>query len=140
MSKMSTKEQAQNINKAITSWRGEDEQRRAQLVIDWCANNGIECCVSHLQLATAMKRMPYWSQGPDNYLDLAQAVTAAVGASAPSELHSRVNRLIRCVENYMNGVPSHCSDELQEGDLSPIPEGQSPGAVEFSDDGVSPRS
>lgn len=68
---MSTKEQSQPINKSIPTWVGVDSAQRAQLVIDWCAKSAIECRTSQAQLVAAMKHLPYWSQGPDNYLDVA---------------------------------------------------------------------
>ena len=74
---MSSRELAKAINEAIPQWVGVEPVQRAQLVIDWCTRTGIACDLDASQLAAAMRRMPYWNQGPDNYLDFVEAYSAA---------------------------------------------------------------
>ena len=52
--------------------------RRAQLVLDWAGVNNIPTTVTPDMLAAAMGKVPYWCQGPANYLDMLLALRAAL--------------------------------------------------------------
>jgi hypothetical protein len=72
---MSTVEQAQKINHDIERWTQFDGVGRAQLVLDWCVENGISTAsLNAHQLYEAMGHMRYTRQGPDDYLDMAQSL------------------------------------------------------------------
>ncbi len=78
---MSTVEQAQQINAAITNWIGKIPLQRATAVIEWCERQAIDVRLAPRQLAAAMGHQKYWSQGPDDYLDMVMAFTAAMKAA-----------------------------------------------------------
>ena len=82
---MSTVEQVRAINQALPQWAGIDSFERAQKVIGWCEQNRIKCSLPAVALQAAMKHMPRWNQGPDNYLDFIQAFDAA-NVAGPAHL------------------------------------------------------
>ena len=70
---MSTVEQAQAVERAMTHWVGVEPLVRARNVLAH-AGRGPD---GAWKLANAMQRMPFWNQGPSNYLDMVHALEAA---------------------------------------------------------------
>lgn len=77
---MATTEQAQAITAAFINGSQKwppSSLDRAKLVLEWCFEKNILITVKEDQLAAGMREMPFWSQGPRDYLDLAMAMTVA---------------------------------------------------------------
>jgi hypothetical protein len=70
-------ELAQQINDESTTWTTLKTREESVLwVIAWCDRNDIPAPLIPKRLARAMGEMPYWNQGPSNYLDMVFAATA----------------------------------------------------------------
>lgn len=73
---MSTAETARKIDTdLLSSWYANDMPGRAKLVIEWGRNQNRTFPITPEELATAMKSMTYWNQGPSNYLDMLNALS-----------------------------------------------------------------
>lgn len=78
---MSAVEQAQQINADIKGWLDMENHARSAAVIDWCKKQSIDVRITARQLSAAMNFQKYWTQGPDDYLDMVQSFTAAMKAA-----------------------------------------------------------
>lgn len=70
---------AAQIDMDLRSWWLEKSSgSRAARVLEWCAANDwpLTSDMFPRALEVAMQRMPYWSQGPSNYFDMARALSA----------------------------------------------------------------
>lgn len=63
----------------MAGWVSSHTEARAAAVLHWCNCNDwpVDSRVTPRTLGNAMARMPYWSQGPSNYFDMARALSAA---------------------------------------------------------------
>lgn len=69
---------AERINKEIEGWCSTaTDIEKARLVVNWCDANKMNLTATPTQLHLAMLQMPYWNQGPSDYMSMAQALTAA---------------------------------------------------------------
>lgn len=66
---MTARELASAIDSQAPSWFLKTPWQRASWVILWCDHEKLRCNLNPEQLVAAMSRIPYWSQGPSNYLD-----------------------------------------------------------------------
>jgi len=74
-------ELAERINRELPRWAGLERVERAQVVILWCQQNGIDTSsILARPLAAAMALQPYWMQGPENYLDMVKSIAAFLAA------------------------------------------------------------
>lgn len=70
---------AAEIDQALGKlWGNRSAIARASHVLAWCAANDwpLSSELHPRMIEVAMERMPYWSQGPSNYFDMARALSA----------------------------------------------------------------
>jgi len=69
---------AERINNEIEGWCSTiTDIEKARLVVNWCEVNKMNLTATPTQLHLSMMQMPYWSQGPSDYMSMLQALTAA---------------------------------------------------------------
>ena len=71
-SRASTIAKYARIRESVGTWNAAgDRKSNAAKVMEAAKGEGYEFHCTPAQVATLMGHMPFWSQGPDNYLDVA---------------------------------------------------------------------
>jgi len=107
---MATIEQAERINIEIEGWCSTaTDIEKARLVVNWCEANKMNLTATPTQLHLAMMQMPYWNQGPSDFMSMAQALTAAgIGAKAEAEKLKEALRSIALYKGHSNHLKVAC--------------------------------
>lgn len=89
---------AEQANK-IRDYAGAHPQiPKATLVVAFCENEGIECRLSAAAIEAGMRRMPYWLQGVEHFLDFALACTVAIKQEPQEDVCRLMNQLAEVEE------------------------------------------
>lgn len=117
---MSTALQAATIDALCHNWLNTPPNDRATAVIK-AARDQMQLPLEHVNaqaLAVAMMNLPYWGQGPSNYLDMAQALQRSAHLLEPvkklRKAAERVARLSPDAERIGAGMLRQIVTEAQD--------------------------